>query len=104
MNYDDEVVVVDDERIVLDLACSQLAEMGFQTIHAFECPLEALKNIKNGTIKPVAIITDYFMPGLTGLELLKEAKTILPMSRVLSFPARRTIFPSNRNTGFSTNG
>lgn len=45
-------------------------------VHAFTRPLEALKAIPG--LDPGVIVTDYYMPGLNGIEFIRQATTVAP--------------------------
>ncbi|MFW9993415.1 MAG: PAS domain S-box protein [Candidatus Odinarchaeota archaeon] len=70
---DIKVILVDDEEEFLVMSKLFLKNLGDDLVVDTECsPLEALWKINSGTYD--AIVADYDMPGLSGLELLKELR------------------------------
>ena len=45
-------------------------------IHTFTHPEDALKNLPS--LQPGIIITDYYMPGMSGLDLIRAVQPLLP--------------------------
>ena len=70
------VVVVDDEIVNLLLLESILSRDEYKNIFTFENPLEALEYMQNN--KTDVLVTDFNMPQMNGIELLKETKAIHP--------------------------
>ncbi|GEM_PF-3484994 len=68
-----KAMVVDDEASVARLAGIGLKNKGLQT-YVFNDPAEALS--KYVEIKPDVVITDYVMPGMTGLEMVQKMKEL----------------------------
>ncbi len=66
-----KILVVDDEKIVVDLHKRLLERNGYQVIIAYD-GAEALAIVE--TEKPDLILTDVFMPGMNGLQLCEELK------------------------------
>jgi CheY-like chemotaxis protein len=67
----DSIVLVDDFSVTLDFIQFHLETAGFNDIQKFECPFGALRYLKRG-VKPSLIVTDYQMPGMNGIEFLRE--------------------------------
>lgn len=67
----DTVLIIDDENLTLALMSKFIERMGYNCITSSE-PYTALEVIKKE--KPEVVITDLIMPGLTGIELLKQVK------------------------------
>ncbi len=63
-----EIVCVDDEQVILDLYEDALNELGY-TVKTFSNPINAIDYIVENKSLVVGIISDYKMPGLTGLEI-----------------------------------
>ncbi len=63
-----KILIIDDEREVVEFLQRGLIKEGFHTVCAFD-GLEAKKKIKDE--KPDVILLDLVMPGLDGWEVLK---------------------------------
>jgi DNA-binding NtrC family response regulator len=72
------IVLVDDEKSYTDLMAHMLAENLNCPVHAFFRPLEALAALP--ALDPAVIVTDYYMPQLNGLELIRQAATVAPQA------------------------
>ncbi|WP_176472978.1 PAS domain-containing protein [Sphingomonas lenta] len=70
------VLVVDDEELVRALTVSMLEDMGHDVIEAAGAP-RALDHLR---ARPdiELMLTDYLMPGQTGIELARDAKRVRP--------------------------
>jgi len=85
------VMLVDDDRESLDSLSSALRLEGFQ-VKDFETPAQALDEYNPYAID--VIITDYYLPGMTGIELLKEIhrrKTDAPVIIISGAPKKNAI-------------
>ncbi len=69
------VLIVDDETTIIESLEGILSDDGFEVIHAFN-GYEALKKIE--TASPDIVLLDIWMPGMDGIETLKEIKKIAP--------------------------
>jgi CheY-like chemotaxis protein len=69
------VLVVDDDPVYLDLAALILAEEGMATVSASSAA-EALGLIE--AIRPALILSDFSMPGASGLDLLEATRERWP--------------------------
>ena len=69
------ILIVDDEKIVRESLRDWLENVGYKVIIA-ESGEEALKIIKRRKIK--IMLADLVMPGMDGIELMKEARKIVP--------------------------
>lgn len=77
-----KIVVVDDEKMVTSAFATLLKVEGFNDVHFFNNPEEALTFLKENT--PDLIISDFIMPEMNGLEFLSEVKKLHPeVSRIL---------------------
>ena len=77
-----EVLLADDHRILLDGLNSLIdSSETFKVKHAAAGGQEALDYLKKHDYD--ILVTDYEMPGLTGLELTKAAKAIQPEIKVV---------------------
>ncbi|MBS1490997.1 MAG: response regulator transcription factor [Bacteroidetes bacterium] len=72
-----KIILVDDHRIVLDGLKSLFnQDEEFQITDAVNTPAEALEKIKHQP--PDILLTDYTLPGMTGLELARQVKEKYP--------------------------
>jgi two-component system response regulator AtoC len=67
-NYEKPIMVIDDDRIVASLMQDALETAGYKVI-TFTDSKKALESIADSGVE--LIVSDYHMPGLSGLELLK---------------------------------
>ena len=76
------IVLVDDEPMILtSIRTLLMLEMECE-IESFTSPLEAVKCLEKSTVD--VTVSDYLMPGMTGIQLLAEAKRLQPeAARVL---------------------
>ena len=71
------IVVIDDEEIVGMVINLSLRRRGYTTIF-FNSANEAIAHIADQSIQVDAVITDYSMPEMTGLDLAKELRALRP--------------------------
>ncbi len=76
------VLVVDDDPLALDLIEMMLAPLGYQVLLATSGK-EALEVAENNGGKIDLLLTDIIMPGLTGLDLVKQFTKKHPKTKVL---------------------
>ena len=76
----EEILVVDDDRILLELFKRVLEREGF-VAHCVESGEEAIEQIKERTFS--LMITDFNMPGLNGLELARKGMEIAPLMPII---------------------
>ena len=69
------VLIVDDESTIIDSLEGILSDDGFEVMHAYN-GYEALKKIE--TESPDIVLLDIWMPGMDGIDTLKEIKKISP--------------------------
>ena len=69
------VLIVDDEVSIIESLEGILSDDGFEVMHAFN-GYEALKKIENQS--PDIVLLDIWMPGMDGIETLKEIKKTSP--------------------------
>jgi CheY-like chemotaxis protein len=62
------ILILEDNPELLQVLALSLRSAGF-TVTAFASPHEALKNIHEAEV----LVTDYHMPGMTGLEVARRA-------------------------------
>jgi len=72
-NNDFYILLVDDEKDILDLFSEYLSSNGFNTI-SFQNPLEALNYFYQNPNNCSLVITDYKMPQMSGIDLIKKIK------------------------------
>ncbi len=82
------VLVVDDEKTIIESLEGILSDDGFEVIHAYN-GYEALKKIE--TDSPDIVLLDIWMPGIDGIETLKEIKKIAPNLPVVMITGHGTI-------------
>jgi DNA-binding NtrC family response regulator len=76
------VVIVDDEEMVLTALRALLELETEHDIHSFTDPAEAAKFLEGNTVD--VCVSDYLMPGMTGIQFLTRAKALQPeASRIL---------------------
>jgi signal transduction histidine kinase len=75
------VLVVDDDPLVLASTAAMLEDLGHTAVEA-ESGREALELLRAGTEVDL-VITDYSMPGMTGLQLAEELHRLRPRLPVL---------------------
>jgi len=69
------ILIVDDEKSILFSLKAALAKEGY-SVRTSESPQDAIKFVEPGTFQ--VIISDFNMPGMNGVELLKRVKQIDP--------------------------
>lgn len=82
------ILIVDDEKNYLLVLSTLLWEEGYEVITTQD-PLEAIKIIEEEG--PALLITDMKMPKMTGMELLKKARTLRPDIQVIIMTAFGTV-------------
>jgi DNA-binding NtrC family response regulator len=79
-----KILLVDDELDFLELMQNRLAGLGYEVSVAQDGP-EAVEGIKNS--RPDLVILDYMMPGVDGLQVLKEIRKFDKALAVIMFTA-----------------
>ena len=74
------IFVVDDEATLLDLAKAVLGDMGY-SVRTFTDPELALKEFE--TVRPSLILTDYWMPRMSGMDLIRECRRLNPAQKAV---------------------
>ncbi len=69
------ILVVDDDDAVLDVISGQISLAGYRAV-IFNNPREAFEALRHTEF--AAVISDFSMPGMTGLELLGRVREIQP--------------------------
>ena len=70
---DNYILLVDDEKDVLDLFSEYLTSNGFNTI-SFDNPVKALEYFYKNTNNCSVVITDYRMPQMSGLDFINKIR------------------------------
>lgn len=78
-----KILIVDDDKFLLDMYTLKFTESGFDAVAAFGS-VEALDKLKEG-INPDAMLLDVVMPVMDGFELLAQIKKedIAPHTKVV---------------------
>ena len=76
------VLVVDDEPSICAVLVSVLANLGYEPIALCD-PRAALRMIETAQPKPDLLITDFMMPHLSGLELIRRSKALHPTLKTI---------------------
>lgn len=76
-----KVLIVDDESLSLAALRHYLTEEGYQVVHA-ENGLKAYELLSHHPEAYSAIVLDWMMPEMTGIELVKELQQSPVLSRV----------------------
>lgn len=74
MNKKYKILLVDNNKFLIDMYTLGLVKQGCEVISAFSGD-EALAKLKEG-FTPDAIVTDIIMPGMDGLELIKKLREL----------------------------
>jgi CheY-like chemotaxis protein len=67
------ILLVDDEKDILDLFREYLSSNGFNTV-SFQNPIEALEYFYQNVSNCSIVITDYKMPQMSGIDLIKKIR------------------------------
>lgn len=76
------IFVVDDEQMLLDLAEMILKPAGFQ-VRLFKDPQQALQEYAAVPSTPDVLVTDYAMPQMNGMDLIRECKRLNPKQKTI---------------------
>jgi DNA-binding NtrC family response regulator len=74
------IFVVDDEVTLLELAEAILAPLGC-TVRTFTDPELALKEFEK--VRPALVLTDYWMPRMSGMDLIRECRRLNPKQKAV---------------------
>jgi len=83
-----KILIVDDESIVRESLSDWLGSVGYD-VEVAESGENALQIIRQKKIK--IMVADLVMPGMNGIELMKEAKKIIPTISTVIITAHATI-------------
>src|SRR5690349_3300475 len=75
MTTNPSCLVVDDNEAIREICMTVAASVGFECLEA-ESAEQALAMIEK--TEPSLLLTDLILPGMTGLDLIREAQTLLP--------------------------
>lgn len=70
------VSIVDDELDITDLFHDAFCKINRISVFTFNDPIKALKHFTSNKQEYVLVLSDYRMPGLNGLDLLRKVKTL----------------------------
>src|SRR5271156_1314934 len=93
------VLVVDDEHVIADTLTAILSRSGFTVMPAYD-GASALQIAR--AIAPDLLITDVFMPGMTGIDLAIAMRESVPDCKVLLFSGQAStldLLAKARNDG-----
>jgi CheY-like chemotaxis protein len=76
------IFIVDDEPLLLELASTLLEPTGY-ALKTFLDPESALRAFTEIKPRPDLILTDYAMHTMTGLDLIRECRRIVPHQKVI---------------------
>jgi DNA-binding NtrC family response regulator len=76
MNAPRRILLVDDDPNVLEISLEVLAMSGFEIVTATDGE-QALARLHAGE-RFAALVTDHSMPGLSGLDLVRQARALDP--------------------------
>ena len=80
----EKILVVDDEEEVLNTLKILLTIKGY-TVHTAKDGLSAIEKVKE--VNPHIVLLDVIMPGIGGIDTLKEIKKISPKTAVIMVTA-----------------
>lgn len=77
------VIVADDDQLIIEDLKTLIdwEKLGFNLVATAQNGSQALKRLKK--YRPQVLITDIIMPGMDGLELIRQARQLLPGLRIL---------------------
>jgi CheY-like chemotaxis protein len=76
------IYVVDDKPALVDLATLGLEAAGY-TVRGFNDPLEVIAAISEGAPIPDILLTDFDMPQMNGLELIRQCRRLQPSLKTI---------------------
>ena len=80
-----KILVIDDERMILNLAAMVLQHRGFEVFTA-ESALEGYEIVERE--QPALVLLDYMMPQVNGLTALREIRKRFPTTYVIMFTGK----------------
>lgn len=76
------IYVVDDKPALVDLATLALEAAGY-AVRGFHDPLEVIAAIQKGAAIPDILLTDFDMPQMNGLELIRRCRRLQPTLKTI---------------------
>ena len=76
------VFAVDDEPMLLELLTLVLEPLGY-VVRTFRDPASAVREFEAANPKPDIILTDFAMHRMTGLDLIRDCRRIVPGQKIL---------------------
>jgi len=76
------IFIVDDNAMLVELAGEVLKREGYD-VKSFTDPKDVLKAMKEADPKPVALLTDYEMGEMNGLDLIVSSHKIHPLLKTM---------------------
>jgi DNA-binding NtrC family response regulator len=83
------IMLVDDEVTFVEITAKRLTKRNIETLAAFSAE-EGIEKLKNNNNLDV-IVLDIKMPGMDGIEALKELKKLSPLMEVIMLTGNATI-------------
>ena len=77
------IVVVDDERDIVNQIKRFLGSMDGLKVYTFTDPFAALEHFNSGCKDHHIVISDIRMPGMNGYEFVKQVKKIKPQVKII---------------------
>ena len=77
------IVVVDDERDIVNQIKRSLEAMDGLKVYTFTDPFAALEHFNSGCKDHHIVISDIRMPGMNGYELVKQVRKIDPQVKII---------------------
>lgn len=84
------VYIVDDEPMIGELVGSFLKLEGME-VQVFSQPALALAAFQAANPKPALLLTDFQMPGMSGLELIAACRSLYPELKTISISGTMTV-------------
>jgi len=89
MKKDHLIYVVEDDQPVNSMLCMFLEKQGFTNVSGFYSAEEMLAVLSMN--KPVIIIQDFDLPGMNGLEVIRNVKQQYPNTEFIFLSGQRSI-------------
>ena len=74
------IFIVDDEPMLLELAAAVLEPLGYD-VRTFTSPEAAMAEFP--IARPAVIVTDFAMGKMSGLDLIRECKGMVPLQKIM---------------------